>query len=141
MPERTLPANPNLEQYKKQAKDLIRDCRAGLSDALARLHRHHPEQERAPLALTAVQLVLARELGFSNWAEFVAHIEALRVQRFVASVTDPVAAFLVAACVPRSGHNSGSTDEAEAILARYPQVARANIHTAAVLAEEPAVRA
>jgi len=141
MPDRTLPADPNLEQYKKQAKDLIRDCRASQPDSLARLHRHHPEQERAPLALTAAQLVIAREHGFSSWPQFAAHIESLRIQRFVASITDPVAAFLVAACVPRNApHNSGTTDEAEAILARYPQVARANIYTAAVLADESAVR-
>ena len=139
MPDRTLPADPNLEQYKKQAKDLIRDCRAGQPDALARLHRH-PERERAPLALSAAQLVIAREHGFSSWPQFAAQIETLRIQRFVASVTDPVAAFLVAACVQRNAHNSGTTEEAEAIRARYPNVDRANIYTAVVLADEPAVR-
>ena len=139
MPDKTLPADPNLEQYKKQAKDLIRDCRAGLPEAMARLHQHHPERENAPLALTAAQLVLAREHGFTSWQQFAAQIERLRIERVVASVTDPVAAFLVAACVPRNGHNSGTTEEAEAVLARYPQVAHANIYTAAVLADETAV--
>jgi ankyrin repeat protein len=140
MPDRTLPADPNIEQYKKQAKDLIRDCRAGVPDSLARLRRHHPEQALAPLALTAAQLAIAREHGFASWQQFAAEVESRRIQRFVASVTDPVAAFLVAACVPRNAHNSGTTEEAEAILARYPAVARANIYTAAVLAEEVAVR-
>jgi ankyrin repeat protein len=141
MPDRTLPADPDLEQYKKHAKELIRDCRAGLPEALARLHGNHPEEGRAPLALTAAQLVIAREHGFQSWPQFAAQIETLRIQRFVTSVTDPVAAFLVAACVPRGAHNSGTTDEAEAILARYPQVARDNIYTAAVLGDETAVRA
>jgi len=142
MPDRILPADANLEQYKKQAKDLIPDCRAGLPDALARLHRHHPERERAPRALTAAQVVLAREHGFASWSQFAAQIETLRIQRAVAAVTEPVAAFLVAACVPRNAlHNSGTTEEADAILARYPNAARANIYTAAVLADEPAVRA
>ena len=140
MPDRTLPADPNLEQYKKQAKDLIRDCRAGLPDALSRLHRFHPEEARSPLALTAAQLVIAREHGFSSWPDFAKQIEEVRIRRFVASVTDPVVAFLVAACVPRNAHNSGTTEEAEAVLARYPNVARANIYTAAVLGEEAAVR-
>ena len=140
MPDRTLPADPNIEQYKKQAKDLIRDCRAGLPDALARLQRHHPEEDRAPLALTAAQLVLAREHGFGSWPQFAAQIETLRIQRSVASITDPIAAFLVAACVQRNAHNSGTTEEAEAILARYSNVARANIYTAAALADESAVR-
>ncbi len=141
MPDRTLPSDPSIEQYKKQAKELIRDCRAGLPDALARLHRYHPEEARAPVALTAAQLVIAREHNFSSWPLFAAQIEAIRIQRLVATITDPIAAFLVAACVPRSGHNSGTTEEAEAILARYPNVARANIYAASALADESAVRA
>ena len=71
MPDRTLPADPNLEQYKKQAKDLIRDCRAGDSEALARLRRYHPEQERAPLALTAAQFAIAREYGLASPSRIV----------------------------------------------------------------------
>ncbi|KAA6465467.1 ankryin [Acidobacteria bacterium AB60] len=59
----------------------------------------------------------------------------------MASVTDPISAFLVAACVPLQAHNSGTTDEAEAIRARYPQVAQANIYTAAALGDHSAVRA
>src|SRR6185436_7761104 len=38
-------------------------------------------------------------------------------------------------------HNSGALDEANAILERYPHVARASIYTAAILADEEAVRA
>lgn len=140
MPDRTLPERPNLEQYKKQAKDLVRDCRSGSPEALARLHGYHPEGANAPVTLTAAQLVVAREHGFSSWPQFAAQIETQRIQRLVASVTEPVAAFLIAACVSRNAHNSGTTEEAEAILARYPNVAHANIYTAAVLADEHAVR-
>jgi ankyrin repeat protein len=54
---------------------------------------------------------------------------------------DPVAAFIEAACSPRtSSYESGTLEEAELILARFPQVARSNIHSAAVLADEAAVR-
>src|SRR5262245_30200556 len=53
---------------------------------------------------------------------------------------DPVAAFIEAACVPRKEwHGSGTLDAAQAILARQPEVA-SSIHTAAILADEPAVR-
>ena len=59
----------------------------------------------------------------------------------VASLSDPVAAFIEAACVPRdSWHGSETLEQAELILARYPQVAQSNIHTAAILADESAVR-
>jgi hypothetical protein len=58
----------------------------------------------------------------------------------IASLSDPVAAFIEAACVPRhSWHGSGTLDQAELILARYPHVAQSNIHTAAILADESAV--
>ena len=143
MPDRTLPAHPHLDQYKKQAKDLARNCRSGLPEALTRLQSHHPKHAQAPISLTAAQLVIAREHGFASWPKFAAHIETLRIQHSVDSLADPVGALLVAACVPRDGssHASGTLEEAEAILSRYPNVARASIYTAAVLADEAAVRA
>lgn len=58
-----------------------------------------------------------------------------------AAQTDPVSAFLNAACVPLEAHNSGSLEEAEAILAQHSHVAGSSIYTAAVLADETAVRA
>jgi ankyrin repeat protein len=143
MPDRTLPDRPNLEQYKTQAKDLVRDCRSGSPQALARFHAHHPDHTRAPVSLTAAELVIAREHGFESWPKFAAHIETLRIQRAVESLADPVAGFLTAATVPRDGsnHASGTLEEAEAILSQFAHVGGADIYTAAVLGDEPAVRA
>jgi ankyrin repeat protein len=57
------------------------------------------------------------------------------------NVGDPLAAFIEAACVPLdSGHASGTLERAEAILAEHPEVASSNIHTAAILGEDAAVR-
>src|ERR1700676_1057674 len=142
MPDRILPANPNLDQYKKQAKDLVRDCRNGSPEAISRLRVHHPQHTESPISLPAAQLVIAREHGFDSWPKFAAHIETLLIQRAVKSLADPVAAFLTDACVPRDGsnHTSGTLEEAEAILARYPQVPRAGIYTAASLGAEAQVR-
>ncbi len=93
------------------------------------------------VALTDAQLVLAREHGFESWPRFAAHITTANLERSLASLDDPVAAFIRAACVPRDdSHISGTLEEAELILARYPHVARANIYTAAIRADEPAVR-
>jgi ankyrin repeat protein len=147
--DRELPARPNLEQHKKQAKDLVRDCALGLPAALERIARHHPrlhklspaETTTANFTLTDAQLVLAREHGFESWPKFSKHIETLHLIRSVASLTDPVSAFIEVACVPRhSGHNTGTLEHADMILARYPHVAAANIHTAAILADETTVR-
>jgi hypothetical protein len=148
MPDRALPDRPNLEQYKKQAKDLAKDCSLGVAGAQARVHKHHPrfsgvsEESREPrVALTDAQLVIAREHGFESWPKFAAHIVTANLERSVASLDDPVAAFIRAAFVPRNdAHISGTLEEAELILAQYPQVAHANVYTAAIRADEAAVR-
>jgi ankyrin repeat protein len=149
MPDKELPARPNLEQYKKQAKDLFRECASGAPEALARVRRHHPRFHKLPevmlreahISLTDAQLVSAREHGFESWPKFSKHIETLHLIDSVASLADPVSAFIEVACVPRHcWHGSGTLEHAELILAQYPQVARANIHTAAILGDEAAVR-
>ena len=55
-------------------------------------------------------------------------------------MTDPVASFIRAACVPRDAHNAGTLEEAEKILAEHPYVAQSSVHTAAILANEDSVR-
>jgi ankyrin repeat protein len=147
MPE--LPARPNLEQYKKQAKDLLHDHGLGTSAALVRIAHHHPRLHKLPesdirnarFILADAQLVLAREHGFESWPKLAAHIRTINLINSVADLADPVAAFIEVACIPRhSGHTSGDLDHAEIILSRYPQVATANIYTAAILADESTVR-
>ena len=57
------------------------------------------------------------------------------------SVADPASAFINAACVPLdAAHVSWTLDEADAILAAHPSVATHDIHTAAVLGDDDAVR-
>ncbi len=121
MPEKQLPVHPNLEQYKKQSKDLAKACGLGVPDALARVQRHHPrlhkltesEIQASPITRTDAQLVLAREHGFESWPKFARHIETLQLILSVASLSDPVAAFIEVACVPRySYHGSGTLEHA-----------------------------
>jgi ankyrin repeat protein len=148
MPDRELPARPNLEQYKKQAKELVKNCALNGSDALSRIARHHPRfhQRESDIqsdhfTLADAQLVIAREHGFESWPKFARHIETLHLIRSVAALDDPVATFIEVACVPRhSGHGSGTLEHAEMILAKYPQVAASNIYTSAILADEAGVR-
>jgi ankyrin repeat protein len=59
----------------------------------------------------------------------------------VTNIGDPSAAFIEAACVPRdSGHASGTLERAEAILAAHPEIASSDVHTAAILGDDAAVR-
>jgi ankyrin repeat protein len=147
--EKELPARPNLEQYKKQARELVHECVVAAPDALARVKKHHPrfcrmdeaELSRAKVSITDAQLVIAREHGFDSWPKFSKHIETLRIIREVEDLDDPVAAFIEVACVPlHSGHGTGTLEHAETILERYPAVAGSNVHVAAILADEAGVR-
>ena len=54
---------------------------------------------------------------------------------------NPLAAFIEAACVPLdSGHASGTLERAEAILAAHPEAASSDVHVAAILGDDTALR-
>jgi ankyrin repeat protein len=57
-----LPARPDLDQLRRQAKDLLRAAQAGDANALRRVHA---VSER--LVLASAQLAVAREYGFASW--------------------------------------------------------------------------
>ena len=71
---RTLPARADLEQQKKQAKELFAAYKRGDDEARARVRAELPD--KSPIALTDVQFVLAREYGFASWRALKEHIEA-----------------------------------------------------------------
>ncbi|MPZ16295.1 MAG: ankyrin repeat domain-containing protein [Luteitalea sp.] len=88
MAARELPARPDLEQYKKQAKELVKAWKAGDPAALARIRKHHPRLSARPdpdlrpatFTLADAQFVLAREHGFESWPKFAKHIGAVTEQ-------------------------------------------------------------
>jgi hypothetical protein len=57
------------------------------------------------------------------------------------NLDDPREAFIEAACVPlEGGHASGTLERAEALRAAHPGIAGGDVHTAAILGDESAVR-
>jgi hypothetical protein len=73
-----LPDRPNLEQYRKQAKDLLKAVRAGDADARSRVERFLPEsKQNGELQLADAQLAVARQCGFPSWPRMKRHIERL----------------------------------------------------------------
>jgi hypothetical protein len=88
----------NLDQLRKQAKELVRAAQAGDEDALARLGDLPPK-------LASAQLTLAREHGFPSWPALVHALEA------------GADAFIVAA-------TSAGRDRAERLLAAQPEIER-----------------
>jgi len=72
----------NLEQQKKQARELLRAIRAGSADALSRLRGQHLRWAKVDdatvqreLALHDAQFVIAREQGFASWTKLKAYAE------------------------------------------------------------------
>jgi ankyrin repeat protein len=88
----------NLEQLRKQAKELTRAARAGDAAALARFGD-------LPTKLASAHTVLAREHGYPSWPALVATVEA------------SPAAFVLAATAPRR-------ERAERLLAAQPAIER-----------------
>lgn len=84
MSARELPARPNVEQFRKQAKSLLKESRAGDAEALRRMQadQRHP----ARLILAQAQFAIAREHGFESWPKFVKQIERLQGQQSPAAV-------------------------------------------------------
>jgi ankyrin repeat protein len=86
----------DLEQLRKQAKELVKAARAGDAEALERLGGREPILARA-------HLVLARERGYPSWPALVAAAEA-NAEAFVIAAT------------------SGRRRRAEAMLEARPEI-------------------
>lgn len=78
----SLPASPNLDHLKKQAKRLLRDARAGKTDAVRRFLETLPAMRSLDAASLAqhdlklhdAQSVVAREAGFRSWTELKLYV-------------------------------------------------------------------
>ena len=72
----------NLEQQKKQARELLLAIRSGNAESLSRLRRHHTRWAasdentlRQLVSLHDAQFALAREQGFASWPKLKAYAE------------------------------------------------------------------
>lgn len=120
-----LPERPNLEQLKRQAKDLLRSAKARQGDALARFrtlpafaHHRDDTQLAAAVALHDAQSVVAREHGFPSWMAFAERVEEMTLE-FDAAVVQ----FIEAATEVQPAR-------AERLLRLFPRIAGASFHTA-----------
>src|SRR6202453_3867146 len=80
MPDRhsELPAHPDLEYYRKQAKHLQRWYETGDAAAQARAAEVLGGRAAELFLLSAAQFVLPQKHGFRTWAEFRADIQSQR---------------------------------------------------------------
>jgi hypothetical protein len=136
MPSRELPARPNLDNLKKQAKTLLDAARARDAEAMARFSalpslagKTAGEIATAALALHDAQSVIAREHGFLSWNALREEVES-RTLSFEAAVDEFVR------CA-----TGGAAGRAERLLALHPRIATATLQTALVLGDVAEVEA
>jgi ankyrin repeat protein len=70
--DRHLPVRPDLDQLKRQAKELLSDVRAGRREAVEEFTRLHPKPPKpADAKLADAQLALARAYQAASWPRLV----------------------------------------------------------------------
>jgi len=85
-PTRRLPQHPNLEQLRKQAKDLLAQYRSGDSTAIAEIQNFERNPDPSRFALNDAQRILARAYGFESWQKLKAFVDGANIARFADAV-------------------------------------------------------
>jgi ankyrin repeat protein len=119
----SLPERPDLDQLRRQAKELRDAARLGDPDAVERFASHHARARQGVVTLAAAQLVIARELGLASWPQLKAAVEAR------ANTPERRAEVFVAASV------EGRMREAATIFETAPDIARYSLEAAVVLGD------
>jgi len=128
-----LPADPSIELLRKRAKQLLRSARRGDPEALARCRAALPrlaavgdDALAASIRLADAQHAIAREQGAASWPKLRRQVEDLlplakRAELFLTAIRDR------------------KLGTAKRLLARYPDVGRANLFAAAAAGEAEAL--
>lgn len=122
-----LPARPHLDHLKQQAKSLLREAKAGNSEACGRIAAQHP-RPLPEYTLAAAQHTVAREYGFESWPKLKVHVEltsknlAEKVEQFV-----------------EVAWHWGDRTRAVALVTDEPAIARSSIFAAAAYGDDTVV--
>lgn len=144
-----LPPRPDQGHLKKQAKQLLADYRRGQPEAFGRLRAHLPAATglgdsalaARGLRLHDAQSCLAREHGFTSWAELSGFVAARQAQ-----AADPARARLHWLARVYPGDVAGTTDAAQPavaarLLAEQPDLAGGDPWLACAAGDAAALRA
>src|SRR5580704_10452966 len=80
-----LPEQPNLEQLRKQAKELLQAFQSGEPASIAEVNRFERTREKN-FALNDAQRVIARAYGFASWPKLKAFVDGANIARFAEAV-------------------------------------------------------
>jgi len=128
---RALPSQPDLDQLKRQAKELLKAFKAGDAAAIADVNAHYRDANPSTFALHDAHLVLARAYGFGSWPKLKAFVDGVTVTRLAEAVRsgDLATVRSLLAARPELVHiDAAENDEHKAlhvaVLARQPEIVR-----------------
>ncbi|HZO55119.1 MAG TPA: ankyrin repeat domain-containing protein [Bryobacteraceae bacterium] len=81
LPARKLREDPDLNQIKRQAKELLQAFLAGEANAVEEVNAHYRGADPSKFALHDAQLALARSYGFESWPKLKAYVDGVTIQR------------------------------------------------------------
>jgi ankyrin repeat protein len=130
-PTRTLRQRPDLDQLRRQARELLQAFAAGDADAVAEVNAHYRGADAATFALHDAQLVLARAHGFDSWPKLKAYVDGVTAARLADAVRagDVAQVRAMLAARPELVHMdmAGNNEHRAlhyAVLARSPEIVR-----------------
>jgi len=103
-PTRAMRENPDIDQLKRQAKELLDAYRASSPDAVAEVNAYHKTASPENFALHDAQFVLARSYGFENWPKLKAAVDGVNEKKLHEAV------------------ESGDLATAREVLTRRPEI-------------------
>lgn len=103
-PTRAMRENPDLEQLKRQAKELLEAYRATSPEAVAEVTAYHSTANVETFALHDAQFVLARSYGFESWPKLKAAVDGVTAARL------------------HHAAESGDIETARELLTRRPEI-------------------
>jgi hypothetical protein len=103
-PTRAMRENPDIDQLKRQAKELLEAYRAQSPDAVIEVAAHHRTATPETFALHDAQFELARSYGFESWPKLKAAVDGVTTTRLHEAV------------------QNGDLAAVRALLARRPEI-------------------
>ena len=103
-PTRAMRENPDLDQLKRQAKELLEAYRASSPEAVAEVEAYHRTATPETFALHDAQFVLARSYGFESWPKLKAAVDGVTAARL------------------HEAAESGDLETARELLTRRPEI-------------------
>ena len=140
--DRKWPYRPDFNQFKRQAKELLKAYRSGDANAVAEVQQHEQAPDPAAFALHDAQRVLARSYGFPSWQKLKSYVQTIQPywRPLEPKSDDDANRFLHLACITYfDGDHPSRRVKARQLLAAKPHLAKANIYTAAAVGDVAAV--